>query len=122
MARRGRWLVGTMAVLVLLAVGCSSSDSTSLGDRVSPHESFPVGSSAFFRLNAHCGVEFETIDGSTWRTKPRDDGQGNPPPGWPQTIPGTLTRPSKDRAVFVSDQIPVRVVFRPAPKATYTCA
>lgn len=118
---RGRRIPFAVAALVLLVQGCSAS-GTARDETVSPHDSFPVGSKAFFRLDAHCGVEFETIDGYTWRTTRRDDGEGNPPPGWPQLVPGTLSRPSRNRAVFVSDQIPVRVVFRPAPSATYSCA
>lgn len=81
----------------------------------------PVGTRAHFTVFAHCGVQFTTIDGETWRTKLRDDGQGNPPDGWPQQIAGTLSRPSEDRAVFTSDAIPVTLVFRPAPDAKYAC-
>jgi hypothetical protein len=89
---------------------------------VSPHESFPVGSRAPFALISHCGVEFDTIDGDTWRTRPRNDGNGNPPRGWPtMSIRGVLTRPTRDRVVFVSDEIPVRLVFRPAPGVDWSC-
>jgi hypothetical protein len=84
-------------------------------------DTFPVGSTAPFALFAHCGVEFTTIDGTLWRTRVRDDGNHNPPPGWPQNIQGTLRRPAEDRAVFVSDEIPDTLVFRPAPHARYSC-
>lgn len=85
-------------------------------------DEFPVGSSAPFAVYAHCGVEFAFIDGTTWRTAPRDDGQGNPPKGWPESIQGTLTRPADDRAVFTASEIPVEFVFKPAPDARFMCA
>lgn len=108
-------------MVCLLAGGCSSSDSKAT-EPVSPHDSFPVGSRASFRLISHCGVEFDTIDGYTWRTKPRNDGNGNPPRGWPTlSIQGVLTRPSRNRVVFVSDEIPVTLVFRPAPDVNWSC-
>jgi hypothetical protein len=85
------------------------------------YDAFPVGSRVPFTLVAHCGVEFATFDGMTWRTRRRDDGQGNPPPGWPQQIPGTLSRPTPGRIVFVSDEIPERIVFHAAPGRTWAC-
>ena len=94
-----------------------SSAATSRG----PMDDFPVGSSAPFAVYAHCGVEFTTIDGTTWRTTRRDDGQGNPPKGWPQSIPGTLTRTVDDRAVFTATEMPVEFVFKPASDAQYLC-
>jgi hypothetical protein len=109
-----------LAVCVL-AGGCSSSDSKAT-ESVSPHDSFPVGGRASFALLSHCGVQFDTIDGSTWRTKPHNDGNGNAPHGWPSlSIRGVLTRPSQTRVVFVSDDIPVRLVFRPAPGVHWSC-
>lgn len=110
-------------VILLLSVlgsGCSSS-AEPRRSTAPPRDSFPVGSEASFRIYAHCGVQFARIDGDTWRTKLRDDGNGNPPKGWPQLIAGTLTRPSADRAVFTSDEIPAALVFHPAPHATYIC-
>ena len=118
---------------VLSLSACTSSDKSpgsdgpraaqsSAGGPRAPMDDFPVGSSAPFAVYAHCGVEFAIIDGTTWRTARRDDGQGNPPKGWPQSIRGTLTRPADDRAVFTSAEIPVRLVFQPAPDAAYTCA
>lgn len=86
-----------------------------------PMDDFPVGSSAPFEVYAHCGVEFTTIDGMLWRTTRRDDGQGNPPKGWPQSIRGTLTRPAVDRAVFEPADIPANLIFEPAPEAEYYC-
>ncbi|MBF4161154.1 hypothetical protein [Nocardioides acrostichi] len=84
-------------------------------------DEFPVGSTAHFAVYAHCGVEFTRIDGATWRTTRRDDGSGNPPKGWPQSIRGTLRRTASDRAVFTSTEIPVRLVFTPASHAQYFC-
>ena len=85
-------------------------------------KSLPVGSTVGYNLFAHCGVQFAEIDGSTWRTRLRDDGNGNPPPGWPQLIHGTLERVDDDTAVFTSEEIPDELTFHPAPHATYTCA
>jgi hypothetical protein len=107
--------------LTTVAVGCASSESSTPEAKAAPRDSFPVGSRASFRVNAHCGVEWAVIDGYSWHTKLRDDGNRNPPRTWPQLIDGVLTRPSKDRAVFVSDQIPVRLVFKPAPDAVWSC-
>jgi hypothetical protein len=114
-----RELAGTAVVLAVLSTGCASSDSRPTDGAASPSDSFPVGSHAGFTVVAHCGVKFATIDGITWRTRPR--GRIGAPAGWPQVIQGTLSRPAQDRAVFVSDAIPVSLVFRPAPHATYTC-
>lgn len=62
-----------------------------------------------------------TINGDSWRTRRRDDGDFGAPDGWPEDIRGTLTRQSETRAVFVSDEIPEVLVFRPAPNALYIC-
>ena len=88
---------------------------------VLPMDHFPVGSTGDFTIYPHCGVEFAHIDGTLWRTRPR--GHGNPPP-WPEkAFRGTLTRPRADLAVFTSAALPVkRLLFRPAPDATYMCA
>lgn len=118
------------AVLVLSA--CASAESSvptpgpaspalRTGPSLRPAEDLPLASSAPFALFTHCGVELTTIDGATWRTARRDDGQGNPPPGWPGVVRGTLTRAADHRAVFTSDEIPVTLVFRPAPGTTYLC-
>ena len=74
-----------------------------------------------FTVDAHCGVQYINIEGVLWETKRRDDGNGNPPKGWPQAIKGRLDRVDKDTAVFTSEKIPERLVFRPAPDATYLC-
>jgi hypothetical protein len=66
-------------------------------------------------------VEWAVIDGYSWHTRLRDAGDHNPPRNRPQRIDGVLTRPSKNRAVFVSNQIPVRLVFEPAPDAAWSC-
>ena len=58
-----------------------------------------------FNLDAHCGVQ----------TKRRDDGNDNPPEGWPQNIEGRLERLDDETAVFTSAQIPIRLVFHPHP-------
>ena len=126
-----RWAVVSAAFVALSActvdetpAPTSNQQSANLAESsIGPMENFPVGSTAPFRVFAHCGVEFTTIDGITWRTKPRDDGNGNPPEGWPmQVIAGTLTRPTDERAVFRSLEIPVKLVFRPAPDARFSCA
>ena len=128
-----RALVGPVLLTAVLSLSaCSSADKPSESDRPKAEESsaaasrgpmddFPVGSSAPFKIYAHCGVEFTEIDGTTWKTARRDDGQGNPPKGWSQSIPGTLTRPADDRAVFTAAEMPVQFVFKPAPDALYFC-
>ena len=75
-----------------------------------------------FNLDAHCGVQYASIDGETWETKRWDDGNGNPPKGWPQNTEGHLERLDDETAVFTSAQIPIRLVFHPAPDAVWTCA
>jgi hypothetical protein len=112
-----------LSVAALALVGCGSAHEAGAdGRQVSPQYSFPVGSRATFSISAHCGVEFTRIDGITWRTKARDGGAPyTAPEGWPQTIWGTLTRPTESRAVFNSDQIPETLVFRPAPHANWSC-
>jgi hypothetical protein len=75
-----------------------------------------------FKLDAHCGVQYASIDGETWETERRDDGNGNPPEGWPQNIEGHLERLDDKTAVFTSAQIPIQLVFHPAPDAVWTCA
>ena len=85
------------------------------------HEALPVGASGPLTVYAHCGFEFTNIDGELWRTRPRDDGQGNPPAGWTEAVEGTIERTSETRAVFTGSSVRVRAVFRPAPKATYVC-
>jgi hypothetical protein len=75
-----------------------------------------------FNLDAHCGVQYASIDGESWETKRRDDGNGNPPEGWPQVIQGRLERVDDETAVFTSAQIPIRLVFHPAPDAVWKCA
>jgi hypothetical protein len=108
----------TLVATALLSA-CGSSESTHAQPR--PSDAFPVGSRASFVVNAHCGVEWAFIDGYSWHTRLRDDGNGNPPRGWPQQIDGVLTRPSKHRAIFVSEQISVKLIFRPAPNAQWSC-
>ena len=110
-----------LLLLLLGTLGACSSDDAARRRQPRPADSFPVGSSASFSVYAHCGVQFARIDGETWRTRLRDDGDGNPPDGWPQSISGTLTRPADDRAVFSSDEIPEVLVFHPAPHAMYLC-
>jgi hypothetical protein len=111
----------------VLVAGCTSHSDAAVESRTHATVTEPSGQvsagtpRASFTVFAHCGVQFATIDGETWRTKLRYDGQGNPPNGWPQQITGTLSRPSQDRAVFRSDAIPVRLVFRPARDATHAC-
>jgi hypothetical protein len=114
-------IAATLVALAMLGMGCASFDSGSPEAKPAPRDSFPVGSHASFRVNAHCGVEWAVIDGYAWHTKLRDDGNLNPPRDWPQLIDGVLTRPSTNRAVFVSDQIPVKLVFKPAPDAVWSC-
>lgn len=120
MSMRPRVALFTLGLALLLA-GCSASESEPSHVQASARDSMPVGSRAAFAVYSHCGVEFARIDGETWRTRLRDDGNGNAPHGWPGLIRGTLTRPSENRAVFVSDAIPEVLVFRPAPKAKYIC-
>lgn len=105
----------------MLGSACTAPESSRADARPAPRDSFPVGSRAPFRVDAHCGVEWAVIDGYSWHTRLRDDGNHNPPRDWPQLIDGVLTRPSTDRAVFVSAQIPVRLVFKPAPDAVWSC-
>lgn len=114
-------LAAAVAACAVLSGGCSSTDSAPTRARAAPRDAFPVGSRAAFRVNAHCGVEWAVIDGYSWHTSLRDDGNHNPPRGWPQLIDGVLTRPAENRAVFVSDSIPVRLIFRPAPDAIWSC-
>jgi hypothetical protein len=112
----------TLSVAGLALAGCGSAhDAGTEGRQVSPQYSFPVGGRATFSVSAHCGVEFTRIDGITWRTKARDGGAPyTAPEGWPQTIRGTLTRPTERRAVVTSDRIPETLVFRPAPHAIWS--
>jgi hypothetical protein len=114
-------VAAALVALALLGAGCASSDPGRTEVKAAPRDSFPVGSRASFRVDAHCGVEWAVIDGYSWHTRLRDDGNLNPPDDWPQLIDGVLTRTSPDRAVFVSDQIPVRLVFRAAPDAVWSC-
>jgi hypothetical protein len=118
------WTVRAVAIcaFALTAPGCGAAhDGRTDTAQVLPRDSFPEGSRASFTVDAHCGVEYTVIDGYTWRTRLRDDGNSNPPRGWPQRIEGVLTRPSHNRAVFVSTQIPVTLVFKPAPDAVWSC-
>lgn len=53
--------LGVAAILValaMLAAGCASSDSGKTEAKAAPRDSFPVGSRASFRVDAHCGVEW----------------------------------------------------------------
>jgi hypothetical protein len=84
-------------------------------------KAFDVGARTRYIVDAHCGVQFAKIDGYNWKTRLRDDGNGNPPAGWPQRVEGVLSRVSKDKAVFTSDEIPQILVFHPAPDEQYTC-
>lgn len=108
----------------MVLAGCASNDAprkdaeSATGDA---HKVLPVGASAAFGVYAHCGFEFTQIDGSLWRTELRDDGQGNPPDGWPEVVEGTIERTAEDLAVFVSASPEIRAAFRPAPGATYIC-
>jgi len=104
------------------STGGPSTDSTSLSSTQRVMKSLDVGATAEYDLYAHCGVQFTKIDGLTWRTRLRDDGNGNPPPGWPQVIHGKVERVAADTVIFSSDEIPDRITFHPAPDATYTCA
>jgi len=121
-------VLSTAVLVAALALsGCSSTDPStapahesaasqpSAEAQLKPGKNFPVGSVSPYSVYAHCGVEFVLIDGITWRTKRR--GQGNPPSGWPESISGTLTRPTTDQAFFESPEIPVVLEFRPAPSA-----
>ena len=119
-SRLGALALAAVAMTVLNG-GCASTESHPTEVRAAPRDVFPVGSRAAFRVDAHCGVEWAVIDGYSWHTELRDDGNHNPPRDWPQLIDGVLTRPSENRAVFVSDQIPVRLVFSPAPDAAWSC-
>ena len=120
------------ALLVCLAA-CSSGDgprpvggdtpetTTSAVESVDAHQSLAVGAEAAFKVYAHCGFEFTEIDGELWKTRLRDDGQGNPPAGWTDVVEGTVERTSQTRAVFIGSSVQVRAVFRPAPGAKYAC-
>jgi hypothetical protein len=121
--------LGLMLVTVLLctgAVACTSEGEprspSETGARSAPMYDFPVGATGAFAIYAHCGVEFVQIDGDTWRTRLRDDGNGNAP-AWPQeAFHGTLTRPSANVAVYTSPAMPLKnLVFHPAPDARYIC-
>ena len=126
-ARAARIAIYALTATVVLA-GCSGSDDSPSAepaptrDVVLPTDPFPVGSSGPYIVEAHCGVEFATIDGTTWRTEPRNDGRGNPPAGWPDMIDGTLTRPAQDRATFKSEQIPDVLIFSPTDQVIPGCA
>jgi hypothetical protein len=102
--------------------GESRSLSETPGQRTSPMDQFPVGATGDFTIFAHCGVQFIQLDGVTWRTRLRDDGNGNAPP-WPSdAFRGNITRPSVDRVFYTSPSLPVdRLVFHPAPHARYIC-
>lgn len=112
----------------LLVASCSTSNGSSTGEpsrpavTVAPDDAFPVGSTGTYILWAHCGVQFAVIDGTTWRTRARDDGQGNPPSGWPDAIEGTLNRPSERRVIFKSPSIPEVLVFKPSSRQMPGCA
>ena len=99
----------------------STDDHSSVRENRNAHENLSVGERAPLRVYAHCGFEFTEIDGELWKTRLRDDGQGNPPAGWTALVEGTIERTSDARAVFVGTSVRVRAVFRPAPNAKYSC-
>jgi hypothetical protein len=121
--------------LAVAVTGCKSAADTPSSEKdpaafrtdsagnPSPFDYFPVGSRGRYVLNVHCGLEFVAIDGMTWRTAPR--GGANAPAGWDDQVRGTLTRPTFARAVFrarvTSKDIPVAIVFKPAPSITAQC-
>ena len=125
-------LLRTLTTGILLAGlgGCSFIDAggsvdvttSDLGVSGDAHVDLPVRATAPIRVYAHCGFEFTQIDGKLWRTRLRDDGQGNPPVGWPQVVVGTIERTSEREAMFIGENVRVRAVFRPAPHAEYICA
>ena len=125
-------LLRTLATGILLVGlgGCSSIDAggpvkvttSDMAASADAHVDLPVRATAPIRVDAHCGFEFTQIDGKLWRTRLRDDGQGNPPVGWPQVVVGTITRTSEREAMFIGENVHVHAVFRPAPHAEYICA
>lgn len=117
-------------LIVMSAVALTGCDAANEGETRSPggaasvqeaRESLPVGASSPFSIYTHCGFQFATIDGALRRTRLRDDGNGNPPHGWPGLVTGTIERVSKNRATFTGINVTVRAVFRPAPHAQYFC-
>ena len=120
----------TTGILLVGLGGCSSIDAggpvnvtaPDMGASADAHVDLPVGATGRIRVDAHCGFEFTQIDGKLWRTRLRDDGQGNPPAGWPQVVVGTINRTSEREAMFIGENARVRAEFRPAPHAEYMCA
>ena len=122
------------SVLLVCLSGCTSDDGrrsvsadthgtdTPVVESADAHEHLAVGAKAALRVYAHCGFEFTQIDGELWKTRLRDDGQGNPPAGWTDVVEGTVERISETRAIFIGSSVQIRAVFRPAPGAKYACA
>ena len=90
-ARTSRLLISLLALAALTACGSER-------DAGKPR-AFP------FNLDAHCGVQ----------TKRRDDGNDNPPEGWPQNIEGHVERLDDKTAVFTAPRSPSVSCSTPHP-------
>lgn len=134
---RVRQVVVALTLGAAALAGCDSTSDdvssqnpdavrTDVAGNPSPFDYFPVGSTATYFLGVHCGLEFTSIDGMTWRTHSKYVGDTNAPAGWRDTVRGTLTRPTFARAVFTANvgtnADPVTIQFEPAPGITFTCA
>ena len=121
--------VTALSVVVVLTVGCTSTDggsveatptetlrSTESSNEPSDIPSDPAPSGKQFEVYTHCGVESTRINGAWWHAKPPlyNKGRSGPPAGWGDPYQtGTLTMVSADRAVF--EALGHWVLFVPAP-------
>lgn len=76
------------------------------------NQNLAVGETAELRLYLHCGLQYASIDGTSWETNPR--GNGSAPDGWPELLVGAATRTAEDTVVFSSPGVFDDLVFHPA--------
>jgi hypothetical protein len=74
-----------------------------------------VGRTYEYSLTTHCAIHQTGIDGTGWRASPPlDDGNGNPPAGWPNPRAiGELEILTRNQAVFTLGDLTATFVRDP---------
>lgn len=105
-----RWPGGRAAdALDVLSLAEATRDAT---------ESLPVGTTGTLSLFLHCGLQYATIEGTTWETDRRYD---DPSAGFSVSLFGAATRTAADEVTFRGfDTAHTEAVFRPSD-ATPAC-
>lgn len=100
------WLwMPAFALSLIMLWGCSTGGSEIVLPRPDPTQQVEAGRTYRFGVSTHCGVQFITLAGTTWKASKPMVENGTAPAGWdPGVQRGRLHVVSANTAVFRDSQ------------------